>query len=109
MSHSHAPICMVKPKSAKYFKITLLLQQIHTPKNIISLSPHSTQARLVFMCIASPIVAVSAIKLALEYHTSGNLVFRTVGADPTMQSMCRKLQRAIVLIMFDAQALVRLK
>lgn len=58
------------------------------------------------MSIASPVIAISAVCLAVDYHASGNLVFRTVGADSAMQSMCRKLQRAIVLIVFDAQALV---
>ncbi|KAF4519278.1 hypothetical protein B566_EDAN002168, partial [Ephemera danica] len=62
--------------------------------------------RLTFTVVMSPLVAVCGLLLSTRYHSSGNLLFRLVGADQGMQSICRKLQRATVLNVFDAQALL---
>ncbi len=52
-----------------------------------------------------PNLALGGI-VAWKYWTSGNLIFKTVGADIKLQNICRQFFFGLSLITFDAQAAV---
>ncbi|XP_061163070.1 uncharacterized protein LOC133172236 isoform X2 [Saccostrea echinata] len=60
-------------------------------------------ARLVLVCILSPIIVVMGFIIAKEYHDSGRLIFRMVGADSTLQGFCKNLFLFLGLQKFDLQ------
>ncbi|XP_042226628.1 uncharacterized protein LOC121869357 [Homarus americanus] len=59
--------------------------------------------RLVLTLIFGSSLGVIGLILGYNYWQSENLIFRTVGADSTIQAMCRNLFTAITLILFDTQ------
>ena len=61
------------------------------------------QARLVLACVLSPVIIVLGFIIAKEYHESGRLIFRTVGADSMMQGFCKILFLFLGLQKFDLQ------
>ncbi|CAL8096255.1 unnamed protein product [Orchesella dallaii] len=50
--------------------------------------------------------AVLGLKVGWHYWDSGNLIFKTVGADMRLQRMCRTLLFGMSLLVFDAQAFI---
>ncbi|KAF0300664.1 hypothetical protein FJT64_026848 [Amphibalanus amphitrite] len=68
-----------------------------TPRGAIKL------ARLVVAGLCSPPLVVAAVTLAGRYWQCGELVFRTVGANPALQQACRRVLTAQSLLKLDAQ------
>lgn len=60
-------------------------------------------ARLVLACVLSPVIIILGVIIAKEYHDSGRLIFRTVGADSMMQGFCKILFLFLGLQKFDLQ------
>ncbi|XP_048752003.1 uncharacterized protein LOC125663715 isoform X2 [Ostrea edulis] len=77
--------------------IYIVVNYILSTKNDVKL------ARLVLACILSPVIIVIGLMIAKEYHESGRLIFRTVGADSTMQGFCKTLFLFLGLQKFDLQ------
>ncbi|XP_067140616.1 uncharacterized protein [Centruroides vittatus] len=59
--------------------------------------------RLVLVCILGPILIVAGILLSREYYLSGNLIYRTVGANINLQSMCNLMFFCSTFLKFDLQ------
>ncbi|XP_046360895.2 uncharacterized protein LOC124138347 [Haliotis rufescens] len=59
--------------------------------------------RLIIACCLAPFVALMGGWLGREYMLSGNLIFRTVGASSTLQSMCKNLFLFLDLLKLDLQ------
>lgn len=59
--------------------------------------------RLVLTVVFGTSMGAVATVLGYRYWQSANLIFRTVGADTSIQAMCRTLFTTITLILFDAQ------
>nr|XP_022335600.1 uncharacterized protein LOC111132151 isoform X1 [Crassostrea virginica] len=70
---------------------------------ITSLKTDVKLARLVLACVLSPVIIVLGFIIAKEYHESGRLIFRTVGADSMMQGFCKILFLFLGLQKFDLQ------
>jgi hypothetical protein len=60
-------------------------------------------ARLVIACIFCPILVVLGGMIALEYHASKRLIFRTVGANEMLQTLYRNLLVFQDFLKFDLQ------
>lgn len=59
--------------------------------------------RLVLTVVFGTSMGAVGLVLGCRYWQSENLIFRTVGADSSIQALCRTLFTTITLIMFDAQ------
>ncbi|XP_076329587.1 uncharacterized protein LOC143235368 isoform X2 [Tachypleus tridentatus] len=59
--------------------------------------------RLILAAVLSPCLIVGGIWLFRNYYVSGNLIYRTVGADLTLQNMCQNLFLCSTLLKFDLQ------
>ncbi|KAK3104852.1 hypothetical protein FSP39_011707, partial [Pinctada imbricata] len=59
--------------------------------------------RLGFACALSPVIIVLGSLIAKLYRDSGRLIFRTVGANSTLQEMCKTLFFFLGLLKFDLQ------
>lgn len=77
--------------------IYIIVNYILSTQNDIKL------ARLVLACVLSPFIIVLGVIIAKEYHDSGRLIFRTVGADSMMQGFCKILFLFLGLQKFDLQ------
>ncbi len=64
------------------------------------------QIRFIVTLILTFPNAVLGLKVAWQYWSSGNLIFKTVGADMRLQRMCRTMFFGMSLLVFDAQAFV---
>ena len=62
--------------------------------------------RLVLTCVLGIPTMIIGTILSQDYYKSGNLIFRTVGADYTTQRMCRILFTTTTLILFNIQVTV---
>ncbi|XP_074655184.1 uncharacterized protein LOC141908853 isoform X2 [Tubulanus polymorphus] len=60
-------------------------------------------ARLICASILGPVNIVLGIVISIRYHKSGNLIFRTVGANETLQKICKTMYFASGLLKFDFQ------
>uniref|UniRef100_K1QIX7 DUF7789 domain-containing protein n=1 Tax=Magallana gigas TaxID=29159 RepID=K1QIX7_MAGGI len=77
--------------------IYIIVNYIMSTQNDVKL------ARLVLACVLSPIIIILGVIIAKEYHESGRLIFRTVGADSMMQGFCKILFLFLGLQKFDLQ------
>lgn len=77
--------------------IYIIVNYIMSTQNDVKL------ARLVLACVLSPIIIILGVIIAKEYHDSGRLIFRTVGADSMMQGFCKILFLFLGLQKFDLQ------
>lgn len=68
--------------------------------------PSVWQVRLVLTVVFGTSMGAVGLVLGCRYWQSQNLIFRTVGADSSIQALCRTLFTTITLIMFDAQIVV---
>ncbi|XP_022251628.1 uncharacterized protein LOC106467732 [Limulus polyphemus] len=59
--------------------------------------------RLVLAAVLSPCLITAGIWLFRNYYVSGNLIYRTVGADLALQNMCQNLFLCSTLLKFDLQ------
>ncbi|KAK8377844.1 hypothetical protein O3P69_014054 [Scylla paramamosain] len=59
--------------------------------------------RLVLTIVFGTSMGAVGLVLGFRYWQSANLIFRTVGADTSIQAMCKTLFTTITLILFDAQ------
>lgn len=59
--------------------------------------------RLIMVSALSPFIAVLGVLIARHYFDSGHLIFRTVGAQSFMQSMCRMMFGFFGYLKFDLQ------
>lgn len=64
------------------------------------------QVRLVLTLVLGTSMGGVGLVLGYSYWQSKSLIFRTVGADASIQAMCSTLFTTITLIMFDAQIVV---
>lgn len=64
------------------------------------------QIRFIVTLILTFPNAILGLKVAWQYWSSGNLIFKTVGADMRLQRMCRTMFFGMSLLVFDAQAFV---
>ncbi|ESO85935.1 hypothetical protein LOTGIDRAFT_235699 [Lottia gigantea] len=60
-------------------------------------------ARLVIVCVMSPPIMLFCVKYGLDYYRSGNLIFRTIGANATLQGICKTLYLFHDLLKLDLQ------
>lgn len=67
------------------------------------------QVRLVLTLVFGTSMGGVGLILGYNYWQSENLIFRTVGADSSIQAMCRMLFTTITLILFDTQIVVSLQ
>lgn len=61
------------------------------------------QARLIVGSILSPAIIVLGLLIGKQYHDSGRLIFRTVGASSEDQAMCKTMFFFYGLLKFDLQ------
>ncbi|XP_063604558.1 uncharacterized protein LOC134780036 [Penaeus indicus] len=59
--------------------------------------------RLILTLVFGTSLGTIGTFLGYNYWQSGNLIFRTVGADSSIQAMCRVLFTTVTLILFDIQ------
>jgi len=77
--------------------------------NYTSSSTASSELKLIRFLTSSALTLPNLIIAGIvgwNYLSSGNLIFKTVGADPRYQKMCRELFFGFSLLAFDAQAAV---
>jgi hypothetical protein len=61
------------------------------------------KARLIIAGILCPPLIAVGVWLSFSYHSSGNLIFRTVGANTEIQNMCKLIFVFFDLLKFDLQ------
>ncbi|KAK8742158.1 hypothetical protein OTU49_002147 [Cherax quadricarinatus] len=83
--------------------ILIVYVVINFVKDSTSTSDIFKLVRLVFTLVFGTSMGGVGLVLGYSYWQSQNLIFRTVGADSTIQTMCRSLFTAITLILFDTQ------
>lgn len=59
--------------------------------------------RLILVSVFGPIDIIMGLIIAKQYFESGNLVFRTVGANLDLQRMCRNMNLYVSVLKFDLQ------
>lgn len=58
---------------------------------------------MIVACILSPVIIVMGFVIAKEYHGSGRLIFRTIGADTKQQGFGKTIFLFFGLQKFDLQ------
>lgn len=89
--------------------LTTTLLWILIMLNYTSSSTASAQLKLIRFLVSSVLTVPNLIIAGFvgwNYWSSGNLIFKTVGADPRFQKMCRELFCGLSLLAFDAQAAI---
>ncbi|XP_064610317.1 uncharacterized protein LOC135474689 isoform X2 [Liolophura sinensis] len=59
--------------------------------------------RLILACIIGPFIIALGIYISRQYYLSGNLIFRTVGANSALQDMCKALYFFYGVLKLDLQ------
>lgn len=83
--------------------ILIVYVVINFVKESTSTSDVFKLVRLVLTSVFGTSMGGVGLVLGCNYWQSENLIFRTVGADSSIQAMCRTLFTAITLILFDTQ------
>ncbi|KAL3862193.1 hypothetical protein ACJMK2_008180 [Sinanodonta woodiana] len=60
-------------------------------------------SRLIIASVLSPVIFVLGGLIAKNYHDSGNLIFRTVGANAILQDMCKNMFIFLGFLKLDLQ------
>jgi hypothetical protein len=61
------------------------------------------KTRLIIAAVLCPPLIAVGVWLSFNYHRSGNLIFRTVGANTEIQNMCKLIFVFFDLLKFDLQ------
>lgn len=88
------------------FVITIIILLIYSIMNYISQAQNESKLklmRLILVCVLGPVLITAGIWLSREYYLSGNLIYRTVGANINLQSMCQTMFLCSTLLKFDLQ------
>ncbi|XP_055958860.1 uncharacterized protein LOC126809052 isoform X1 [Patella vulgata] len=60
-------------------------------------------SRLIIVCVMSPVLIGLSGWIGWGYNSSGNLIFRTIGANTELQSICKKLFMFLDCLKLDLQ------
>ncbi|KAK6196000.1 hypothetical protein SNE40_001311 [Patella caerulea] len=60
-------------------------------------------SRLIIVCVMSPVLIGLSGWIGWGYNSSGNLIFRTIGANSELQSICKKLLMFLDCLKLDLQ------
>lgn len=87
------------------FVSTVLIVLIYVIFNYCANSSHTTfkKIRLGITCFVGPLLIIPGLYYSRQYFKSKNLIYRTVGANASMQKLCEFVFLASSLFKFDAQ------